>query len=347
MSTKRYLITGGAGFLGINLCRYLLARGRQVRTLDIAPFDYPERGRVEVIDDDIRNPGAVGRAMAGMDVIVHAAAALPLAPPEEIRSTGIQGTRCLLEEALRIGVPRFIFISSTAVYGIPKHHPLLETDPMQGVGPYGEAKVAGERLCSEFRDKGLCTAVLRPKTFVGPERLGIFELLYDWAYTGHNFPVLGSGANRYQLLDVDDLCEAIELCATGASERVSGVFNVAARDFGTMRDNIQAVLDRAGHGRHAVSIPAAPAIAVLRLLAALRLSPLYPWIYDTAAKESFVSIDRIGETLGFAPRYSAVDALLRNYDWYVAHRGELGSATGVTHRVPWKKGLLSLAKAVF
>jgi nucleoside-diphosphate-sugar epimerase len=347
MSSNHYLITGGAGFLGINLCRYLLARGREVRTLDIAPFAYPERDRVEVIDGDIRDPAAVQRAIAGIDVIVHAAAALPLAPPEEIRSTGIRGTQCLLEEALRARVPRFIFISSTAVYGIPKHHPLVEGDPLQGVGPYGEAKIAGETLCREFRDKGLCTTVLRPKTFVGPERLGAFELLYDWAYTGHNFPVLGRGDNRYQLLDVEDLCEAIELCATGAAERVNDVFNVAAGNFGTMRDNIQAVLDRAGHGRRAVSIPAGPAIAVLRLLAALRLSPLYPWIYDTAAKESFVSIDRIGQALGFRPHYSSVDALLRNYDWYVAHRAELGTKTGVTHRVPWKKGLLSLAKAVF
>ena len=80
---------------------------------------------------------------------------------------------------------------------------------------------------------------------------------------------------------------------------------------------------------------------------ALHLSPLYPWIYDTAARESFASIDRISDRLGFRPRYSTVDALLRNYDWYVGHRDELGSATGVTHRVPWKKGMLTLAKAVF
>jgi nucleoside-diphosphate-sugar epimerase len=347
MSPKRYLITGGAGFLGINLCRHLLVRGHQVRTLDIAPFSYPEYGRVEAIDGDIRDPAAVARSMKEVDVVVHAAAALPLAPAAEILSTGIAGTRCLLEEAARLKIPRFIFISSTAVYGIPKHHPLLETDPMQGVGPYGEAKVAGEALCGEFRARGLCTTVLRPKTFVGPERLGVFELLYDWAYTGHHFPVLGSGDNLYQLLDVEDLCQAIELCATAAAERVDNVFNVAAHDFGTMREHFQAVLDRAGYGRRVVSLPAAPAIALLKVLAALNLSPLYPWIYDTAAKDSFASTERIERELGFRPRYSCIDALLRNYDWYVAHRDELGKATGVTHRVPWKKGVLSLAKIFF
>jgi len=347
MTSQRYLITGGAGFLGINLCRHLLERGRYVRTLDIAPFAYPERARIDVVDGDVRDAGAVARAVAGMDVVVHAAAALPLAPAEEIRSTGIDGTRCVLEEAWRARVPRFIFTSSTAVYGIPDHHPLFETDSVQGVGPYGEAKIAAEALCEEFRGKGLCTSILRPKTFVGPERLGVFELLYDWAYTGHNFPLLGDGSNRYQFLDVEDLCQAIELCATGPLERVGDAFNVGARDFGTMRETVQAVLDHAGHGRHVVSLPAAPAIAMLRLLGALHLSPLYRWIYDTAAKDSFVSIERIERQLGFRPRYSSVDALLRNYDWYVAHRDELGSATGVTHRVPWKKGLLSIAKAFF
>ena len=347
MTAKSYLITGGAGFLGINLCRYLLARNCVVRSLDIAPFDYPERDRVVVIDGDIRDEAAVARAMAGVDVVVHAAAALPLAPAEEILSTGILGTRRLLEHAARIGMSRFIFISSTAVYGIPTHHPLLETDALQGVGPYGEAKVEGEALCSEWRAHGLCTTVLRPKTFVGPERLGVFELLYDWAFSGRNFPVLGHGDNRYQLLDVEDLCTAIELCATLAPERVNQVFNVAARDFGTMRENIQAVLDRAGHRRRVVSLPQAPAIAALRLLATLHLSPLYPWIYDTAAKESFVSIERIARCLDFRPRYSSVDALVRNYDWYVAHRNELSTATGVTHRVRWKKGMLALAKAFF
>jgi len=347
MTLPRYLITGGAGFLGINLCRYLLERRCYVRTLDIAPFTYPERAQVDVIDGDVRDAGAVERAIAGVDVVVHAAAALPLAPAEEILSTGIQGTRCVLEQAWRARVDRVVFTSSTAVYGIPDHHPLFETDPVEGVGPYGKAKIAAEALCEEFRGKGLCTSVLRPKSFVGPERLGVFELLYEWAYTGHNFPVLGDGQNRYQLLDVDDLCQAIELCATGTRERVDGVFNVGARDFGTMRENVQAVLDRAGHGRHVVSLPAAPAIAMLRLLATLRLSPLYPWIYDTAARESFVSIERIERQLGFRSRYSSVQALVRNYDWYVAHHAELGQATGVTHRVPWKKGLLSFAKAFF
>jgi nucleoside-diphosphate-sugar epimerase len=177
--------------------------------------------------------------------------------------------------------------------------------------------------------------------------LGVFELLYDWAYEGRNFPVLGAGDNLYQLLDVEDLCEAIHLCATLDPSRVNDTFNVGAKQFGTMRENFQAVLDRAGHGKHVISLPVRPMIWTLKLLEQLHLSPIYKWIYDTAAQESFVSIERLETKLGFLPRYSNRDALLRNYDWYVAHRDEYRGRTGISHRVPWKKGALQLAKYFF
>jgi nucleoside-diphosphate-sugar epimerase len=342
-----YLVTGGAGFLGINLCRFLLSRRHLIRSLDIAPFDYPERNAIEAMRGDIRDPGAVSRAMEGVDIVIHCAAALPLCTREEIFSTNVEGTRILLGSALRNTVSRFIHISSTAVYGIPDHHPICEPDRLQGVGPYGESKIAAEKLCEEFRLKGLCVPVLRPKSFVGPERLGAFELLYDWAHEGRSFPVLGSGNNRYQLLDVEDLCEAIYLCAIGDRNLVNDTFNVAAKEFGSMRDNFQAVLDRAGHGKRVVSLPARPAIWVLKVLELLHLSPFYKWIYETAARESFVSVERIETQLGFVPRYSNRDALIRNYDWYVAHRDNIQRASGTSHRVSWRKGALRLAKFIF
>jgi hypothetical protein len=74
---------------------------------------------------------------------------------------------------------------------------------------------------------------------------------------------------------------------------------------------------------------------------------MYRWIYETAAEDSFVSIERIERRLGFEPRYSNRDALVRNYDWYVAHRDEIRTGTGTTHRVRWKKGVLQLVKHLF
>jgi len=342
-----YLVTGGAGFLGINLVRFLLARGHAVRSLDIAPFDYPERAAIDEIRGDIRDRAAVDRAMSGVDMVVHSAAALPLYSPAEIFSTDVEGARIVLESAAAHGVARVIDISSTAVYGIPDHHPIHEDDPLQGVGPYGEAKIAAERVCLEYRARGVCVPILRPKSFVGPERLGVFELLFDWVSDGHNFPVLGEGDNRYQLLDVEDLCQAIFLCATLDRERVNDTFNVGAQEFGTMREDFQAVLDHAGHGKRIIGLPERPVVWALKGLELLRLSPLYKWVYETAAKESFVSVERIQRHLGFVPKYSNREALIRNFDWYVAHRDQFRGTSGISHRVPWKQGALRLAKHIF
>lgn len=341
-----FLVTGGAGFLGINLVRYLLARGHQVRSYDIAPFDYPEAGQIDALCGDIRNRDLHERAFDGIDVVIHCAAALPLCDPQEIMSTDVDGTRMLLESARAKGISRFIHISSTAVYGIPDHHPLLEDDQLIGVGAYGEAKILAEQACVASRADGLCVPVLRPKSFVGPERLGAFELLYDFAFDRHHFPILGRGDNRYQLLDVGDLCDAIWLAATGDADAVNDVFNVGAARYGTFRQSFQAVLDRAGHGKHIVGVPATPAIWTLRALEAMHLSPLYRWIYETAGKDSFVSIDKITARLGYDPKYSNEEALIRNYDWYVANRDRIIQGEGVTHREPWKRGALKLVRLV-
>ncbi len=185
------------------------------------------------------NKSLLDKAIEGADYVVHTAAALPLYSPEDIYTTDVEGTRNVLDAALRHGVKRFVHVSSTAVYGIPDHHPLYETDRLEGVGPYGQAKIQAEMICLEYRARGLTVPIIRPKSFVGPERLGVFALLYDWAYTGHNFPMIGSGDNRYQLLDVEDLCDAISLCLTLPEDRVNDTFNIGAKEFTTMKEDYQ------------------------------------------------------------------------------------------------------------
>ena len=343
----RYLVTGGAGFLGINLCRHLLARGHEVVSLDTSDFSYPERDQIQEITGDIRNRDAVEGAVQGADIVVHCAAALPLYTQAEIMSTDVDGTRTVIDAARQQGVARFIHISSTAVYGIPDHHPLREDDPRSGVGAYGEAKILAEDICFAEREQGMVASVIRPKSFVGPERLGVFALLYDWAKDGRGFPMLGDGRNRYQLLDVDDLCAAISLCAELPAERVNDTFNIGAKDFASMGEDYQAVLDYAGFGKRIVPLPAAPAISLLRALEMLNLSPLYKWVYETAAKDSFVSIERAEAMLGFAPQYSNQDALLRNFQWYLDNLAAFEHSAGISHRVPWRQGILKLAKYFF
>lgn len=346
-SRLRFFITGGAGFLGINLVRTLLKAGHEVVSYDIEPFSYPELNKVTAITGDIRDYRALLNAMKGADVVIHTAAALPLYSAEDIRSTDILGTENVLKAARESDVPRVVHISSTAVYGIPDHHPLFENDKLDGVGEYGKAKIAAEELCLAYRTEGVIVPIIRPKSFIGPERLGVFALFYDWAADKKGFPMIGSGNNRYQLLDVEDLCDAIYLASTLPAEQANDTFNIGAKEFTTMKEDYQAVLDAAGFGKKIHGFPATPMIWTLRALELFKLSPLYKWVYETASKDSFVSIEKAEQKLGWKPRFSNKEALVRNYEWYVAHRAEFAKASGVTHRVPWKQGVLSIVKAFF
>src|SRR6266849_1937121 len=149
----KWAISGGAGFLGLHLARRLLADGHSVRTLDVAPLGDAELERsVEELS---------------ADVLVHAAAALPIqASRELIRSVNVGGTATLLAAAREAGLGRAIFVSSTAVYGVPEKHPIEEDDPLHGVGSYGESKIEAERVCLDFVRRGLETVLVRPKTFI-------------------------------------------------------------------------------------------------------------------------------------------------------------------------------------
>ena len=341
-----FLITGGAGFLGHNLARFLLKKGHEVRTIDLGPFDYPDIQGVKHYQGDIRDKAALRKAAMGADVIVHAAAGLPLWKPTQIKSVNMLGTKTVFEVAEELGIDRVVHISSTAVYGIPDHHPLYEHDKLFGVGPYGESKVVGEKIAESYRNR-MCVPILRPKSFIGKGRLGVFDVLFDWIRRGKNIPMVGWGNNLYQLLHVEDLNEAILLVATKPAKLANTTFNIGADRFGTMKQDYQALLNYAGFGKRVIGTPPFLVINTLRVLEAMKMSPLYKWVYETADKDSFVSCEKAKKLLGWKPKYSNAEALIESYQWYLQNYKEYQGKSGVTHRVPWKQGILSIIRAFF
>lgn len=276
----RIAITGGAGALGYHLANSLTPRGIEVVLLDIAEFDLSEYpGNVIYHNVDVRAAGVLQSAVKGADVIIHAAAALPLWRRRDIFSINVRGTQTVLKVAKRNGIGRVIYISSTAVYGIPERHPLYEADPLDGVGPYGKSKVQAEKVCESFRNAGMCVPIVRPKTFIGTGRLGVFQILYDWVKSGKHIPIIGNGTNRYQLLEVEDLVDAIYLLATSPKEKVNNTFNVGAEKFNTVREDLGALCDFAGTGAHVMGTSAWLVKPTLQLAERMKVSPLYKWVY--------------------------------------------------------------------
>ncbi len=343
----KILITGGAGFFGLHCALYFSKKKYKVILIDIADFrkqEYPKG--CMFVRADVRNFRSMLHVIENADVIIHAAGALPLCTAKEIHDTNVGGTKNILEAAKRNRVKQVVYISSTAVYGVPKKHPIFENDPLVGVGPYGQSKIDSENLCMEYRKKGLLITIIRPKTFVGTHRLGVFEILFDWVNDGKRIPVLGSGNNRYQLLDVEDLTDAIVRLITLKDKKKSNdTFNIGALKYKTVRKDLQELFDYAKSGSAIQPTPAWLIRKALRLFEKLKLSPLYQWVYDTADKDSFVSIDHLTSTLKWKPKYSNADALIRSYRWYEEHYKDVKSRpTGVTHTVGWKQGILGVFK---
>lgn len=344
--TQTWLVTGGAGFLGQSLVQRLLAEGHGVHVLDTAPEEQLERhAEVTYFQGDVQDAALVDRATSGVDHVAHLAAALPIHRSKRlIWGVNVGGMKNVLEAALRHGVKGVVFTSSTAVYGLPKVHPIVEGSPMRPVGPYGGSKVAAEDLCREYRRRGLHVCVLRAKTFLGPGRLGVFEILFDWVKDGKRIYLIGQGHNRYQLLDVDDLIDAILL---GASrDEGNDDFNLGATKYGTLREDLTALFEEAGTGARFFPLPKRTSIAALWTLDKLRLSPLTRWHYGTMATDSYVDTAKARTRLGWQPKRSNQEALIAAYRWYHAHRPEFAGKTGTGHTVPWSQGVLGWLKRV-
>lgn len=340
------MVTGSSGVLGRALVERLRGTGRHVIGMDSrVPSDCaPDR----FVCGDVRDPRAVADAVApGASVVLHCAAALPSNSAAEVASVDREGTRAVLSRADAVDVPRFVHVSSTAVYGLPEVTPTPEDAPFSAVDPYNRAKIDAELLCAAARDAGRRVAVLRPKTFLGPGRLGLFGMLFEWADEGHHFPVLGRADVRCQMLDVDDLADFTVSLLDADDETFDATYNVAATEYGTLREDFQAVLDRAGHGRRVVSLPVGAAVPVLSVLARLRLSPVYGRLIHKLTADSHVTTDR-ARAAGYRPRYGNRESLLRTFEWWLDNRSQIARLRpGTTHGAPWRQGALRVAKGVF
>lgn len=339
---NKILITGGTGFLGVHLARRLVKDKHSVTLFDLADLEAKDLiGKVKVIKGDVRNKTAIDKAVKGHQYVVHAAAALPIQVKKKIiYSVNIDGTRSTLEACLHHKVKRVIFISSTAVYGVPKNLPEKEDSPLDPIGFYGESKIAGEELCHEYGKKGLSINIFRPKTFLGIERLGVFELWFEAIYKGKRVYILGNGNNKYQLLAVTDLVDAIE---KALFTKVSGeIFNIGAKEFGTWREDLESIISYDKSKSKITPLPTLPSQLILGIFEKLNLSPIAAWHYKTMPVDSYVSIEKAEKLLDWHPRKSNSQLFLESYLWYKKNRAEVKNWIGNTHRVGWNFKILNL-----
>ncbi|MDD5628722.1 MAG: NAD-dependent epimerase/dehydratase family protein [Elusimicrobia bacterium] len=335
----RALVTGGCGFFGDLLAGRLREAGHEVRVLDLRPPE-PPRAEVEYRRGDVRDPAAAAAACAGMDWVFHNAAQVPLAKDRALFwSVNRDGTGTLLRAAASAQARKVVYLSSSAVYGRPASNPVTEATAPDPLEDYGRAKLAAEKLCLEHAARDLDITIVRPRTILGPGRLGLFQILFEWVFQGHAIPVLGRGDNRFQFVHARDLAEA---CLLAAARPGASAYNCGAERFGTMREALEELCRHSGTGSAVKSLPKAPFTALMRLASVLGLCPLGPY-HVMYGEELFFDISKASRELGWKPRYSNFEMLLESYAWYAANRDRVLSSSGSSaHRSAAPQGALAL-----
>jgi len=337
----KHLITGGSGFLGNLIARRLLAAGEEVRVLDV--WEDPSRpAEIEFVDCDVRERAGVAKALAGIDIVHHNAALVPLTKSgRDFASVNVEGSRTVAEEAAG-RVRAFVHMSSSAVYGSPAC-PITAETPCRPIEVYGRAKLAGERAVREVCERrGTALIVIRPRTILGVGRLGIFQILFDWISAGQNIFVIGSGNQKFQFVHADDLMDFYMMALR--LER-PGIYNVGTEHFGTLREALENLVRYAGSTSRVRSLPAGLTIQTLRALDLVGLSPLAPWHYLTYHKPFYFDVSPLIQ-LGWRPRYSNDDMFRESYDWFRANRQAARGESGSPHRSRVREGALWLLKKI-
>lgn len=337
-----HLITGGSGFLGNLIARRLHQRGEKVRILDV--WEDPKRPRdIEFVHCDIRDREGVRRAMQGIEIVHHNVALVPLTKAnDQFWNVNVEGARLATEEAARAGVRCFVHMSSSAIFGLPKHCPIGDATPTAPVEPYGRAKLAGELAVRQVcQREDLPLIVIRPRTILGEGRLGIFQILFRWISEGRDVYVIGPGTGEFQFVHALDLMDAYMLALDTGKP---GIYNVGTNRFGSLRGALERLILHAGTKSRVRSLPERLTIGALRTLDLLRLSPLAPWHYLTYHKPFHFDVSKLVE-LGWKPRYSNDEMLAESYDWFSSHRIDSAQAgPGSPHRKAVREGVLWLVR---
>lgn len=305
----RFLVTGGAGFIGSNIVEELLKRGYWVRVLDNFSTGKRENLRefekeIEIIEGDIRSYHQVQRAVNGMDVILHQAA-LPSVPrsihdPITTNEVNVGGTLNVLEAAREAGVSRIVFASSSSVYGnspeLPKHEEMIPNPR----SPYAVSKLAGEKYASVYASiYNVHTVSLRYFNVFGPRQDPYSQYsavipLFIKAIMKRNVPtIFGDGEQSRDFTYIANVVEANILAATSECEP------------GT-------VVNCAGHHRITLN----ELVAKINSYLKVDIKPHYAASRPGDVKHSFADLQKIQSMLGFRPIVDFDEGLVRTMDWF-------------------------------
>jgi UDP-glucose 4-epimerase len=340
----KYLVTGGAGFFGGILKRRLLDDGAEVVSVDLVP-DVAQHRALTCIQADIRDKETMRGIFAvhKFDAVFHIAAMLAHGKMDRklLWTSNVDGTEVIARCARQAGVRKLVFTSSNCLWASSLGHPVREDEPPSPAEIYGKSKLAAEQQLKQFED-GLDVVILRCPTIVDSGRLGLLAILYEFIRENKTVWVVGSGGNHYQFIYAGDLAQA---CVQSIDYPGSVTFHVGSENVPSLRECYEAVIRGAGSRSRVHSLPKWPALAAMRLVYALRISPLGPYQYRMIAEDFTFDTSRIRQALGWRPTVTNSEMLTSAYRYYAENREEILARRNVSaHSRVAKMGILRLLK---
>lgn len=309
------LIAGGGGFLGIKLAERLAELRHNVIIYDLRLSHPITHKKISFVRGDIRFPHFLAKTSTGIDVIFNLASLLPCSRAGNLfTKVNVDGNDNLLKAAQKQKVKKFVYVSTSIVYGIPEITPLREDSVPHPIGPYGESKLRAEKRCLDAIEQGLKVTILRPRFIVGPGRLGLLRILFDWIHRGKKVYVIGDGSNRFQMVGVFDLVDA---CVLALKKGDNEIINIGADDPPPVYDLLQGVIAHAGSSSRIVRLPAGIARITLKLLDAFALTPFNSEHYYIADKEYILNTTKAKKILRWKPKYTHQEMMNKAYDWFI------------------------------
>jgi len=308
----KFLVTGGAGFIGSNICKILVAQGCSVRVVDNL-LTGKKSNLAEVIDEiefieaDMGDPEVARLAVKDIDAVLHQGA-LPSVPlsidnPANTHKHCVDATFTLLLAARDAGVKRFVYAASSSAYGDTPVLPKVETMATSPLSPYAVAKLVGEYYCSVFyKVFGLETISLRYFNVFGPHQdpasqyAAAIPAFVTAVLKGEPPTVYGDGEQSRDFTYIDNVVEA-NLLAARAKQTKGEVVNIACGEAVTVND----VID------------------IINEVLEKNVKPIYAPARAGDVKHSLADIARAREVIGFEPVIGFEDGLRKAIDWYREH----------------------------
>lgn len=340
---KISLVTGGSGYFGSELARQLKARGCIVRVLDLNVPETPIPD-VEYFQGDITDLDICLKATRGVETVYHNVAQIPLAREEsQFANVNVLGTKNICDASRINGVKCFVYTSSSAVYGVPRSLPVQNYDLPEPLEEYGRSKLLGEVIVKGLIGSGTKVKIIRPRTILGPGRLGIFSVLFDWVSKGLDIHILGQGNDPYQFIHSEDLATGIIQASLLPGDLE---LNLGALSFGTFKSDLEALCSHANTGSRVISINETLFRSILKIAIQVRLLPFAPYQIELYSKGMYFDSQENWTKLGCSPKYSNISMLIESYEWYKQNQGQSSGEDKSQHQKPLKKRSLELVTLV-